>query len=173
MNEDDLAHAQRIWDKLSEAAGGIAQRLVQCCRENDGETAALIATQLKAQPDSNMLMLVLGQLTTRLVTTQAQATQAHGPLITPEQLGYTPENMEPAPWQRASFDQLTAAAKDNDYRLYARMAVDNQLKSLATDRANGDIPTWEAIFHGMLMVDQQTMVVLCTEMLYRLAGDTP
>lgn len=173
MNEDDLAHARRVWEQLADAAAGIAQRLVKSCRENDGDTAALIATQLQTAPDANLAMLVLGQLTTRLVAAERRASETHGPLATPEDMGISADELVPTPWQSAVADQLDAAAKDNDYRLYARTAVDNQIKCIYIDREGGNNHDWEAMFRGMLLVDHQTLVVLATEMLHRLAGDTP
>jgi len=173
MNEDDLEYAKRLWASIGETAAVITQRLVKSCRENDGVTAALIAAQLKSQPESSLLAMVLGQLTTRLVSAETRAAAAHGPLVTPQDMGLGPEALEPEPWQQAVADQLDAAAKDNDYRLYARTAVDNQLKSLEWDREAGNDHDWDAMFRGMLLVDQQTMVVLATEMLYRLSGGAP
>jgi hypothetical protein len=77
------------------------------------------------------------------------------------------------PWQQAVADQLQTAAAHNDYRTYARMGVDNQLKSIAVDKETGHEYDWEALFRGLLLVDHQTLIVLATEMLYRLSGNTP
>jgi hypothetical protein len=172
MNEDDLAWAKKTLDQLSEAASGITQRLVQSCRDGDGQAAAMITAQLRTQPDS-LLVLVLGSLTTRLVNAEQRASQAHGPMVKPEDMGIGPEDLIPAPWQQAVADQLQTAAAHNDYRTYARMGVDNQLKSIAVDKETGHEYDWEALFRGLLLVDHQTLIVLATEMLYRLSGNTP
>lgn len=167
-SEDELQWRKAL-EQYQHAATDIMSVLVTACRENRPMAAANIAHQLTESGNEDLVCLVLGQLTSRIVKAERQAQEAHGPLLTPQEIGVSPEDMTPATWQVAVGDQLEAARKDDDHELWAKMAVDGQIQALLYDLTEQGGPLeLNKLLIGMLLVEQQTLALMAAEMLRRL-----
>lgn len=162
-DDDSLEQAHEVMARYEGAALDISEKLLQACRDNRPEYAALITGRLHQIGDINLLTLVIGKLTTSVVEAEECAARAHGPLITAD--NPTP----PEAWQIAVGDQMRAAAENGDMEAAARIMVDGQIASCASDveRQGGHID-FPGLVRVLMLLDQNNLTLLASEMLRRL-----
>ena len=165
-NEADLAWARVTMGLYQKGAKLLCEKLISSYRDNEPEVASQIAQGLMAERNTHILLMLLGQLTMRVVNAERYAEEAHGPMVTAAELGYTPEDAKPDLWQTAAQDQIAAAAEQGDHRLAARLAVDGQIRSTAEDLAKGF--EFEHLLRAMGLMPQSMLVLVSAEMLLRL-----
>lgn len=145
------------------AALDITEKLLQACRDNRPEYAALVTHRLHQIGDINLLTLVIGKLTTGVVEAQDAAARAHGPLI-------TAENTDPPDaWQIAVGDQMRAAAENGDMESAASLMVDGQVHSCVMDvERQGGVIHFPELVRTLMLIDQSNLTLMASEMLRRL-----
>lgn len=168
MNPDD-EWAREVMAGLQTKALEFTQRLVDSCLAGDGEAASYVAQELFQAQNPYLLMLTLGQLTIRSVKADRRAAEAHGPLLTPEDVGHHVDSREMPVWSVGVHDQMRAAVDHGDYRTFAITAVDGQLRAIGMDVAESGEVNWDSLVRGMMLIDQNTLTVIAAEALYRLA----
>lgn len=166
-SDADLAWARVTMGLYQKGAKLLCEKLITAYRDNTPEVVSQIAQGLMAERNAHILLMLLGQLTMRVVNAERLAQEAHGPMVTAAELGYTPEDAKPDLWQRAAQDQIEAASQAGDHRLAARLAVDGQVRSTAEDLAKGF--DFDHVLRAMGLMPQPMLVLVSAEMLYRLS----
>lgn len=166
-SDADLAWAMRVMAQYQHAAKGLMEQLLDSYRGSKPEVASQIARDLMLSQNTHVLLMLLGQLTMRVAKAEKLAQEAHGPMVTVAELGYTPEEAKPDLWQTAAQDQIEAASAAGDHRLAARLAVDGQVRSTAEDLAKGY--DFDHLLRAMGLMPQPMLVLVSAEMLHRLS----
>lgn len=144
----------------------MVEALIAACRVNDGQAGAEVTKLLFNSHDPQLLMLVLANLTTRIVSAEG-----HGPLTTLEKQGLTPSPTKA--WNTALLDQSAAAWENGDYRTYARLALEGHMRAIAADELDPQFDVnFEHVLRAMMLFDQQTLALLATEAVQTIRGAT-
>lgn len=153
--------------EYQDSANSLVSDLLDACARNDAVKGGAVTATVFYSRDINLLMMVLGTMSARVVNAENMARNAHGPLVTPEKYEID-SPMEP--WATGMLDQLRTAADNGDFHTFGRMAVDAHIKALISDRKNyGEHSVDLAhIVRAMMMIDQQTLSVIAAEALLRL-----
>lgn len=167
-NEDDVAWAKKMLAQNLATAVDVAQKFVDTCRDDNPQAAAYMAKQLHEADTADMLMLVIGQLTMRVVNTERRAEEAHGPLLTADEVGLTQEQMKPHVFQTAIHDQMQAALDEKDYQLYAQIMVDGLVRSLVAGFDAGEELEWGSLVRTVMLISQDSLTLATAEMALRL-----
>lgn len=163
LSPDELAAAQRQVEQYGVRAAEIVKELVICYQTKDHHGGGRLVREMYDEPD--LLMLVIGMLTTAVVKV------ATAPLATPEQIGV--ELTPPEPWQVGTYDQMAAAAGEQDLIAFAGIAMDAQIRALKGDFMNhlaehGHFPDVGSVMRSYLIADRMMVTVMAAEAIRRL-----
>ena len=169
MNSDERAAQEQV-ARYGPRAAQIVAELIESCQANDHRKGGQLCTEMHAEP--NLLLLVVGLLTSTVVKLSGGHTPSDGPIATPEELGM-PADYQPETWQVGLADQLEAAAANNDIDTFAAVAVDGQIRSMHNDLRDqiengGEFPTTQQLMRAFLVMDRGALITVGAEMLRRL-----
>lgn len=142
------------------------EMLVQAARAQNGAAGWSIAHQLYQADNEFFLAMVIGNLTMRIVNTERRADEAHGPLVTIPEQGM--EMPEMPMWATSASDQMQAAVQHRDYKLFAALAVDSNMRAFDADKEAGVEMDFDHALRAMLVLDHQTTALVAAEALKRL-----
>lgn len=161
MTPEQMVAAQQQIDAFGVRAQEIVQELLVCYRDQDHYRGGELCKEMWSEP--NLLMLVIGLLTTMVVDS------ATGALIE------TPEgaNINPQPWEVGAVDQMEAAAEQGDLNAFASIALDAQIRAYRDDMGRvmsqgGDPPDVRVLVQAFLAMNRVSVTAIAAEALRRL-----
>lgn len=161
----ELRAAAEEWRQRAVAT---AQMLIDAARQENGQAGWFLSQQIFAAQNEFFLAMVIGNLTMRVVNTERRATEAHGPLVT---LAEQDMQMPEMPiWATSVQDQLVAAVQNGDYKTFAQVSVDANLRAFGVDEDSGLTIDLDHILRSMLTLDQQSVSLVAAEAMRRLYG---
>lgn len=166
LTPDELAAAKRQVAQYGVRAQEIVNELIACAVSNDHHRGGRLVREMYDEPDK--LMLVVGMLTTAVVK------GVTGPLATPEQLGIdTDTEIAVEAWEVGAADQLQAASANQDLEVFAKVALDLQIKAALSDfnrhlQETGYYPDAGHLMRALAILDRITVMGLAAESLRRL-----
>lgn len=160
---EELRAQAAEWQQRAQAT---VDMLIKAARENNGQAGWSLASQIYHADNEFFLAMIIGNLTMRVVNTERRADQAHGPLVTPAEQGVT---LPPMPiWATSMADQIAAAVQNSDYKAFAEIAVDANLRAYTVDEKDGNTVDLDHTLRSMLVLDHQSAVLIAAEALRRL-----
>lgn len=152
---EELAQAKHQFAVHGERARQIIDELIAACRAKDARRGGELCREMHDTPD--LLMLVVGSLVMELVSSQP-------PHESPQ-----PDLDRPAePWEVSIVDQLEAAASRNDLDVFARVALDAQVRAYLHDMDGGPVPDLRDLARPFSMMNHPTTALLAAEGLRRI-----
>lgn len=152
-----------------EAASVLVTELLSACRANDGVRGGGIARFIHESRDLHLLMMVLGILSSQVVS----AERSH-PLrgMSIEELNMLCSDQGEA-WVTSAMDQLSAAAENCDYEAFGDIAVDSHLRAIHRDKTlHGEsLVDFNYVQRALSVIDGQTLSIIAAKLLLRLADE--
>lgn len=160
---DDLRAQAAEWQQRAQYTVDL---LVKAARESKGSEGWHVVEQIYHADNQFFLAMIIGNLTMRIVNAERRAEQSHGPLVTLEEQGLQMPEMPM--WATTLSDQMAAAIEHGDYKAYATMAVDANLRAYAMDVEAAMDVDYDYILRSVLVLDQHSTALLAAEALRRL-----
>lgn len=159
----------RIEEHYREAASVVISELLDACRSNDGPRGGHIAKFIYESNDLNLLVMVLGILSSTVVGRESEI-QLRGMSL--EQLNMLAVQAD-EPWITSAMDQLSAAAENFDYQTFAQVAVQSHLKAISRDRERfGEMVDFDYVQRALSAIDQNTLTIIAAQSLLQLSNCT-